>query len=437
MKRIAIIGGGLTGLVAARELVREGYEVTVYEAGMEVGGLAACFSMGGEPLEKAYHHLFRTDTDILQLVDALGIGRYLEWKKSSVAIMRDAKLWPFMSPVDLLRFSPCSFVGRIRLGLVALYLKKTKKWRKFVGHTALEWMRTYCGESATTAVWGPLLRGKFSASADKVSMAWLWARLHVRANSREPSGGGERLGYFSGGFVRIADALAKELEACGTSIFLSTPIRSLGHNGSAPTVDVGAGPIAFDAVLFTGSNRVFSRIIPQSSELADYRARLTEIDYLAAACLVFATDQDLSPYYWININEDDAPFLVLIQHTNLVDSGAYGGKNIYYIGAYFSESDYRYASTESELKSLWFSYLKTIFPKFDEQRISECKLFSFRDAQHVVDTNYAEKRLPYESPVPGLFLANFTQIFPEDRGTNFAVREGKNVAAVIASSISR
>ena len=427
MKRIAIIGGGLTGLVAARNLVKGGYQVTVYESGAELGGLAASFQVAGSPLEKAYHHLFRTDTDILTLVKELALEDSLEWKASSVAIYRDGRIWSFMSPVDLLRFGACSLIGRIRTGIAILYLKKTRNWQKLAEVPALEWMLGFCGSSATRAIWGPLLRGKFSEHADKVSMAWLWARLHIRANSREPGGGGEKLGYFRGGFIKVTKALEKELLDGQATIHLSTSVMALGHDGTNPTVDAGTGAIPYDAVLFSGSNTAFERLLPQEPFLQTYRDGLRSIRYLGAICYVFTSHQSLGASYWLNVNEDDAPFLVFIQHTNLMPASHYDGKHVYYIGAYLPLDSQRFLKPKAELVDEWQNYLKRIFPNFNPQQIDESHLFHFKDAQHIVDMGYEKRISPYETPLPGVFLANFTQIFPEDRGTNYAVREGNAV----------
>ena len=436
MKKIAVIGGGFTGLVAARKLTKAGYQVAIYESGSELGGLAACFQVAGNPLEKAYHHLFRTDIDILNLVDELGLNHILEWRDSSVAIYRKGKIWPFMKPIDLLRFGACSWIDRIRTGFAVLYLKKSKNWRKLADITAMKWMKRACGASALRAIWGALLRGKFSSYADQVSMAWLWARLHIRSNSREPGGGGEKLGYLRGGFVQLVQALEKELIEGGATIHLTTSVRAIGHDGSGPTVDVGEVARSYHAVVFTGSNKSFERILPVDSALETYRIKLGRISYLGAICHIFTSTQDLSDYYWLNINEDDAPFLVFIQHTNLIPISDYQGKHVYYIGAYLPHDSERFLMHEADLIKEWQEYLKRVFPSFDPSLVCDSHLFRFKEAQHIVDVGYEAKILPYEAPLPGVFLANFTQVFPEDRGTNFAVREGNHISAHVINFLS-
>jgi len=433
MKKVAVIGGGFTGLVAARKLVAAGYQVTVFESGAELGGLAACFSVAGIPLEKAYHHLFHTDTDILALASELGLDEVLEWRPSAVAIYRAGRIWPFASPVDLLRFGACSLGGRIRTGLAVLYLKKTRNWRKLADTTALDWMRRACGASATAAIWGPLLHGKFADHADRVSMAWLWARLHIRANSRDPGDGGEKLGYFRGGFVQVAEALQRQLAAGGARVELATPVRAIGHDGRGPTVDVGNGAQPYEAVLFTGSNAAFDRLLPQDPALDAYRNQLRGIKYLGAICHVFTSSQSLNDHYWININEDQAPFLVFIQHTNLLPTSYYNGKHVYYIGAYLPQDSARFLMPDAQLVAEWQDYLKRIFPAFDPSLVEESHMFRFKDAQHIVDIGYEAGILPCHTPLPGVFLANFAQIFPEDRGTNFAVREGQTIGQIMAT----
>lgn len=430
MKNIAIIGGGFTGLVAARKLTDAGHHVTVYESGKEIGGLAACFELGGTPIEKAYHHLFRTDTAILTLIEELEVQDRLDWQASSLAIYRNGQIRPFMSPLDLLRFGACSLTGRIRTGLVALYLKKTKNWQGLTGSSAMQWMKKYCGASAMDAIWGPLLRGKFADDADKVSMAWLWARLHVRSNSREP-GEGEKLGYINGGFIKIIDAIEKEILAAGAIVHRSTPIKKVAHNGNLPTVEVDGQVLSYDAVLFTGSNGAFGRILPKEAKFDAFRSELGKINYLGAVCHVFTSSQSLADHYWININEDGAPFLVFIQHTNLIPASSYGGKHVYYIGAYLPQGHGRFLMPESELIQEWHQYLKVIYPSFDPDLIEESHLFRFRDAQHIAEIGYESMILPYHTPLQGVFLANFAQIFPEDRGTNFAVNEGNKIASLI------
>lgn len=431
-KKILIIGGGFTGLTAALRLSESpDFAITIVESSGRLGGLAAGFPLGGTSLEKTYHHLFLTDTSILDLVKELSLQDQLVWCASSVGIYRDGKIHSFKTPKDLLCFSPCGFIGRVRTGMAALYLKHCKHWRGFIHQTAYEWMRRACGASAMETIWTPLLKGKFDRHYQNISMAWFWARIHTRANSRS-DGGGEKLGYFRGGFNIITAKLEEVLSRRGVDLQTNTSVEKIT---AEKTAMINGKPMAFDACIFTGSSPALARLLPAQDSLNDYLAKLRSIEYLGAICLVFTSSQSLGDFYWINVNEPDAPFLVFIQHTRLIGPENYGGKNVYYIGAYLAPNGKTYSLPDAELTRHWFDYLKRMFPAFDVSRVDERHVFRFAAAQHIVDTAYESKIPDYQTPLPGVFLANFSQIFPEDRGTNFAVREGGKIAALVQQVI--
>ena len=426
-KKILIVGGGFTGLTAAWRLAAdEDSSVTLVESSPQLGGLAAGFALGGTSLEKTYHHLFLTDTAILDLVKELGLQDKLIWCDSSVGIFRDGKIHPFLTPLDLLRFAPCSFIGRLRTGFAALYLKRQKNWHGFTRETAHDWLTRACGHSAMETIWTPLLKGKFDRHYQSVSMAWFWARIHTRTNSR--SGGGEKLGYFRGGFNVVTSALENEIRKRGVKIQTGATVGKISGDRTAV---INGEIVPFDFCIFTGPSPAFAKLLPAQESLDDYAAKLRSIEYLGAACLIFTSDQELGDFYWINVNEPDAPFLVFLNHTRLVDKSFYGGNNVYYVGAYLPPDGKVFSLPDDELAKLWLGYLPKMFSGFDAGRIGEKHIFRFRAAQHIVDTDYENKIPEYKTPLPGVFLANFSQIFPEDRGTNFAVREGEKIATLV------
>lgn len=435
-KTVAVIGGGFTGLVAAYRLAQVGVSVTLFERSSALGGLAGDFQLQGTHIEKAYHHIFRTDRDILGLVDELGLADKLIWCNSSLGIFRDGKTWPFMSPLDVLRFKPCNFFNRLRLGFVVFYLQKRKNWRGLAAQSAFAWMRRACGEQAMRVIWEPLLRGKFDRYYDSVSMAWLWARIHIRANSRD-SADAEKLGYFRGGFAIITQKLEDELLKAGVKIFKNTTVEELAEDGRRTKLKINGEWKNFDRCIFTGPSQVLAQLLPDGdSTLKTYHKKLQSIDYLGAVCLVFASEQDIGDFYWLNVNEPGAPFLVFINHTKMVDRGLYQNKFVYYIGSYQPHDSPLFNMADEKIISLWLGYLKKIHPSFDAGQIIEKHLFKLKYAQHIVDTDYESKIPDNQTPLSGLFLANFSQIYPEDRGTNFAVREGNKIAGIVSRSFN-
>jgi protoporphyrinogen oxidase len=347
------------------------------------------FKIGETSLEKAYHHIFTTDKHINELIEELGLTSNLEWYPEKTALYYGKGVYPFMGAVDLLKFRPLGFLSKVRLGLVKIWLEKDNGWQKYADELAYKWMEKWCGKDAYKVIWEPLLRGKFHEKYKEVSMAWLWARIHTRGNSG-------KLGYLHGGFRIVADELAKRIKKNGGKILLET---EADHQKLVKE---------YDRVIYTGAAK--------------------NIDYLGAVCMVFTSSQSLSSYYWHNINDPQSPFLAFIQHTNLVDKKEYGDKNVYYMGVYVPHNHKNFVESENKIISEWFDYLKKVFPQFDNKLVEEKWLWKFKNAQHIVTKNYVVP--PYKLS-DKVYQANFAQIYPEDRGTNYAVREGERVASEV------
>ncbi|HNY04545.1 MAG TPA: NAD(P)/FAD-dependent oxidoreductase [Candidatus Woesebacteria bacterium] len=392
--KILVIGGGITGLVAAYRLLQKKYQVTLIEKSDDLGGLLGGFKINGVYLEKAYHHVFKTDREIISIIKELGLQNKLKWHESKTALYYEEKIYPFAGALDLLKFKPLSLIDKLRLGLTKIYLEKENNWQKFENVLAWEWMKKWCGDRAYEVVWEPLLKGKFSDRYKDISMAWMWARIHTRGNSSEK--GREYLGYMDGGFQLIIDELERRIKKLGGKIEMRNEILN-----------------------FRKLEKEYEKIISS--------APLENVDYLGAITVVFSSKQSLSPYYWHNINDTKSSFLAFIQHTNLMGTENYGGKNIYYMGTYLPQNHKYFTCKDGLIERDFFDYLKKIFPEFNEKEIGEKFVFKFKYAQHIVETNY-KKQITRNKKNGKIIQANFAMIYPEDRGINFAVREAEKVA---------
>lgn len=384
--KVAIIGAGIGGLTAGYELFKKGYKVTVFEKEKEIGGLLSDFKIEGKSLEKTYHHIFKTDKEIINLIEELGLANKLKWYKSSTGIYSNGKFYSFNGVIDLLKFGELDLISKFRLGIIYILLKFDNNWKKYENITASDWMKKWVGKNGYKVIWEPLLRGKFHENYDKISMAWLWARIHIRGGSVDEKGD-EVLGYMDGGFNQIINKLAQNLEI---KLESEINIKDLENK--------------FDLIIDT--------------------RRAKNVEYIGAVDLVFSSTQSLSNYYWHNINDLKSPFLAFIQHTNLVGKEKYNGKNIYYLGTYVPQDHKYFKINDKEIEKDFFDYLKKIKPNFDEKQILEKKIFRFKNAQHVVVTSY---KVPSYKVNDNLYNLNFAQIYPEDRGINFAVREARKL----------
>jgi protoporphyrinogen oxidase len=440
--RVAVLGAGVAGLVAGHRLTEAGHTVDVYERWPGLGGQAATLDVGGgHLLERYYHHLFTSDVHITRLYDELGLPSELEWRASSVAFFLDGRSWPFVSPLDLLRFRPLPFVSRLRMGLAVLALQRGRQdVAPFERLTAHAWIRRRMGQAAWDKVWGPLLRGKFGSRAEDISMAWLWKKLVLRREVKQDIGG-ERLGYPRHSWELLFERLAASIEGGGGRVLIDRPVVRLQHDLSldygAPGSfrrghDVSAFEVAgserYDRVLSTLPNDVMLGVAGHLLS-DDYRRRLETIEYHTAVCLLLEIDRRFSPYYWTNIADPQVEFVGLVEHTNFVEPERYGGRRFLYLANYVEPGHELLALDADALLTRYETSLCRMNPAFDRSWIRERWLFREPAAQPIVTVGYERLIPPLQTGVPGLVLANTTQIYPEDRGTNYAVRLGDQAAA--------
>ena len=439
--RVGIIGAGATGLAAAYELSTQGHRVAVYERAPFLGGHASTFDVGGARLERGYHHWFNSDTDIIDLVHEIGLGHQIRWLDSKVGTLYDGKIYDFVTPKDLLKFTPLSLVNRIRLGLVTVYLRRRKDWRGLEGVTAAEWLRKYAGKQVYDVFWGPMMRGKFGEDYhDEVGMAWVWGKVNTRFASRGKSMTKEQLGYPIGSFGEVFDVLANQIRERGGEVHTSASVHRIAiEDGRAQGMEVEVGGTesrleAFDAIISTAPSHIFVRLLPSIPE--DYLANLTNVKYMAAVLIVLVMSRPLSRIYWLNVADRSIPFVGVIEHTNLIGPEHYGGKHIVYLSNYLGTDHALYNLGHDELLAEYLPHLRKINPEFDLSWIETSYHHRIDGAQPIIGTNYSSRIPDHRTPFKGVYLANTTQIYPEDRGTNYSVRMGRQVAQMAMQDLS-
>ena len=433
--RVGIIGGGLAGLAAAYHLTKEGHFAEVFEVAPFLGGQASTFDVFGGRLERGYHHLFVSDTEIADLIQELGLGGKLAWLESTVGFYHGGKIWDFASPMDLLRFKPLPFLDRIRVGFWTFILQKTKSYSKFEGVTARDWLSKRMGRRGYEVIWEPLLRGKFGEFYDKIGMTWIWNKVTLRVASRKGAGQVEHLGYPMGSFGEVIEVLADRIAQQGGVIHTSASVTQIVEaDGSATAMEVQleGGETErreYDAIIATTPSYVFTRLAPAMPP--EYQSKLENVDYLSAVLMVMVMDRPFTNKYWMNIADPNMPFVALIEHTNLIDKELYGGKHILYISNYPSRDNELYQMSGDELMDLFVPHLQKINPDFERSWVIEYHHHRVDGAQPIVSVNYGAGIPDHRTPLQGLYLANTTQIYPEDRGTNYSVRMGRQVARMV------
>jgi protoporphyrinogen oxidase len=459
--KVAVIGAGVTGLVAAYRLGLEGHQCDVYERWPGLGGQAATLDVGGgDLLERYYHHLFTSDRHIVDLYAELGMPDELQWKTSTMAFFLDGRQWAFNGPLDLLRFKPLSPPSRLRMGLAVLLLqKRAREVGPFESITAREWIEKRMGRGPWRKVWGPLLRGKFGERAEDISMAWLWSKLTLRRQLEGDEAREEKLGYPVHSWELLFDALRDAIVAAGGRVLVDHPAAGLSRDpdgglrvraGAPGSFRNGHDPRAFapdgrpgeryDAVVATVPSDVFQGLLDDDLAAAigpAYLGRVGATEYHTALCLLLELDRRFSPFYWTNIADPELPFVGLIEHTNFVDPERYGGRRFLYVANYLAPGDALLDLSSEGLLDAYMPGLRKVQPGFSKDWIVNSWLHREPAAQPIVTVGYHERIPSLQTGVPGLVLANTTQIYPEDRGTNYSVRLGTDAARALLADVAR
>ena len=360
--QVTIVGGGFTGLSAAYELVKKGVSVTVLEAEAEIGGLAAAFNVGGEKLDRFYHHWFTNDMEVMQLIDELGLNDRVEINPTNTGVYYANNFFKLSTPWDLLNFTPLAFSDRIRLGLLALRARRVKDWMALEGKTAQEWLKELGGENVYRVVWEPLIKGKFGPYAEQISAVWFWNKLKLRGGSRG-KGGEERLAYFKGGFIGLAEALAQRIRDLGGRIETNTAVSKIEPVDGVWQIISSQGVITSDRVIATTALPLIADMV-RGWASHDYVKSLERIQYIGNVCLVLELDRPLSKTYWLNVNDPSFPFVGVIEHTNFERPETYGGNHIVYLSKYLPHTDALYAMSADEMLDYALPYLQKSFPKW-------------------------------------------------------------------------
>jgi protoporphyrinogen oxidase len=424
--RIAIIGAGYGGMAAAWDLRKAGHEVTIFESADYVGGLASGFK---EPhwdwsVEKFYHHWFQTDSEMLGLIHELGFDNKVIFPRPYTVLLHKDKWYPFDSIIHALLFPGLGFgLNKIRFGFVGLFLRITNDWRALEKVTADEWMLKYAGKQVYEQMWKPLLIGKFGPFYKDVNMAWMWARIKARTT---------RLGTFEGGFQKFADMFAEKLREQGVEIRLGVSVKSIKQEQDKGLVIEAKEAESFDKVLVTTSPSLLAKLCPDLPE--NYLKGLLELKSMGAVVMVMSLKRQLSEqgYYWFNLPKDAGyPMLALVEHTNFVPRENFGGDHIVYAGDYLELGHEYFGMSDEQLLERFTPAFKKFNPAFERDWVKKVWVFKTDYAQPVPLVNHSRNIPAIETPVEGLYFASMSQVYPWDRGTNFAVEIGRRAARLM------
>ncbi len=299
-------------------------------------------------------------------------------------------------------------------------MRLTNNWQAMEKTTVDSWMRKWAGNKVYETMWEPMMKGKFGSHYKEVNMAWMWARIHARTS---------RLGTYQGGFQAFADDISEVLEKLGVDMRLSTPVKGISEK---LVVETDKTLEKFDRILASTSPGLLSKLVPSLPE--SYHAELNDLKSLGAIVLTLSLHNQLSNdgYYWYNIPKDQGfPFLAVVEHTNYLSPDYFGGDHIVYCGDYRDPNHEYFSLSKEELLEVFLPSLKKINPDFEPGWVKKSWLYRTKYGQPVPELNHSSKIPPIKTPLSGLYFASMSQVYPWDRGTNFAVEIGRRAAELM------
>ena len=427
-----IIGAGFTGLTISYELTKLNKSNILFEKSNYNGGLASSFKVGSTELDKFYHHWFTSDDEIISLIKELDLEKDIITRKSNTGMYYANKFYKLSTPLDLLKFKALNIFDRIKLGILTLQARRVKNWHMLEAMTAKDWLISLGGKKVYNVVWDPLLTGKFGPYADKISAVWFWNKIKLRGGSRDKSGD-EKLAYLRGGFVKISQKLESMIQKNGNKIKNNEEVISVSKKKDIWEIKTSRSVYYFKNVICTSSLKETANMLSNFVS-SSYLEKLNKIDYIGNICLVLELKKSLSSTYWLNVNDPNFPFVGVIEHTNFEGSENYDGRHIVYLSKYLPTSDKLYNLDVNSFYDYAEPYLKKMFPDYDHSWLINKNLWKARYSQPIVVKNYSSIIPEMKTPYKGLYICTMAQIYPEDRGTNYAVKYAKKLIRLLQNN---
>jgi protoporphyrinogen oxidase len=427
-KTVAILGAGPMGLTVAYELLKRGHAVDLYERDDRIGGMTASTELDGLRIERYYHFICKPDTPYFEYLRELGIHDKLRWADTRMGFFHEGRLHEWGNPVALLRFPGLDLVSKLRYGAHAFFTTKVRDWRRLDRVGCTPWLKKWVGERAYDVLWRSLFELKFFEYKDSLSAAWLGTRIKRVGLSRR-SLMQERLGYLEGGSDVLLGAIEGRIRAMGGRIFLRAAAEKVEiEGGRLAGVRVGGELKAYDTVVSTIPLPYLVKLAPGLPE--DERRKVADIVNIGVVCAVFKLRHGITPNFWTNINDRSIGIPGLIEYTNLNPLPT----PVVYAPFYMPTSHAKYRAPREEIVAEVKGYLRKLNPAFDDSWVLAANVFRYEFAQTVCTPGFFDKLPPMRSAIAGLFLADTSHYYPEDRSISESMRLGRELAALAAGT---
>lgn len=418
------------GLAVAYELSIQGFQPIVFEADDRVGGMAATFDFAGLEIERFYHFYCTSDTALFEVLDELQMANCIQWVETKMGFWFAEKIQNWGTPFALLNFRGIRLIDKIRYGLHALVSVKRNKWDSLEDRDAATWIKKWVGKRAYVALWKNLFDYKFYDQAENVSASWIWSRIRRLGRSRY-SMFREKLGYIDGGSGTVLNAMAKVIETNGGQIYLSTPVSKVDiTNYSARTVTSSRGTEDFDIVVSTIPLPLVPSIMPQLPD--DIREKIQQINNIAVVCVIVKMKKSLSKNFWLNTNDSRMDIPGLVEYSNLRPMN----DHVVYVPFYLPHNHSSFLEPDEKFAKKVKTYIKMMNTDISDEDFINVRVSRYQYAQPICSPGFAEKLPPIRIPIDGLWIADTSYYYPEDRGLSESIALGRKIASSVIRELS-
>jgi len=428
---VIVIGGGFAGLTAARTLLKEGVQVTLFEKDSDLGGMASSFLWDEVWMDRFYHFLCRGDKDLVNLIKELGLSSRLHWRFTSMSLNHRGTIYRFGTAWDLFRLPLMDFKGKIRFGWGVVRCRLKRSWCDLEDLNATEWLKRSFGMEGFKLVHEPLITRKFGSHANHLSAAWMWARIHRLGRSRLGLLQRETLGYIEGGTRTLVQSMAKEIQDLGGTLLVNQGVEELLlDKGRVQGVRVGHESFPADAVLST----IPLPLLPElCSELPDeFLAKIRAVPYIGVVCALFRMKTSLSGHFWTNICDPHADLAGIIEYTNLDPKEELDGHSLIYLPRYVPAYDPVYEMMDEQIADHAQEELKKLYPLKAED-FRDWHVFRSPYAQPICQQGFTKDAVQIRSPLSGLYVTDSCLLHPSDRTLSDTVALAQKASRLILS----
>lgn len=423
--QIAVLGAGPMGLAVAYQLALDGYKPVVFEADDRVGGMTASFDFCGTEIERYYHFHCISDTAFLQILQELGLSHRMRWVETKMGYWYLNLVQPWGNPIALLKFKGLGLVAKFRYGLHAFLCTKRNDWRPLDKVEATGWIKGAVGGEAWEVLWRRLFDYKFYDYAQGLSAAWIWSRIRRVGRSRY-SLFREKLGYLDGGSNTLLQALKRAIEEQGGEVRLKSPVQRVAiEDGRVLGVEVNGRLERFDKVVSTIPLPYVPRLMPGLP--VEAKASFESIKNIAVVCVIAKLNKAVTDNFWLNINDPEMDIPGIVEYTNLRPMD----RHIVYVPFYMPGNHPKYLEPDEAFIAKVHRYLKKINPTITDADFIDVRVSRYRYAQPICEPGYLDKLPPVALSVCGLWVADTSYYYPEDRGISESVKFGRDLAKLV------